>query len=327
MTTIEDLRPLVDEPMERPDAEYKNWLDLQNEHGKAVLAKAAIALANHGGGYIILGMPEGEDKIPQSVPCPQGIRPATQDGVNSVVARYAEPPFHCGLRVVPHRATKVQHPIIIVPSTLTVPVMSRRNHEGVIQQNRCYVRKQGPRSEEANTAEDWRTLLNRCVRANQDEMLDAIRAIVSGGVEMQNPIPNALDDLRDYCADSRHRWEALVSNLPADAPAVFPHGYWEIGFYLVGANSASGLIELQSRMNVARQVSLNGWPLFLSLDRADLAPSPIDNCIEAWVGRPVANRWLNEPCPLRLLACFPRREDLLDQRLLGRWDVFVRLTR
>ena len=58
MTTIGDLQPLIEEPMERLEVEHKDWLDLRDARHRAVLAKAAIALANHGGGYIVIGMVE-----------------------------------------------------------------------------------------------------------------------------------------------------------------------------------------------------------------------------------------------------------------------------
>ena len=85
MTTMEDLRPLVDYPMERLDAEYKDWLDLRENHGRATLAKAAIALANHGGGHIVIGLAEdGASFTSKAKPenCPE----ITQDAVNSQCA-------------------------------------------------------------------------------------------------------------------------------------------------------------------------------------------------------------------------------------------------
>jgi hypothetical protein len=48
--TIDDLEPLLAAPAEALDVEYKCWLDLSgNDEHKALLAKAAIALANEGG--------------------------------------------------------------------------------------------------------------------------------------------------------------------------------------------------------------------------------------------------------------------------------------
>jgi hypothetical protein len=69
--------------------------------------------------------------------------------------------------------------------------MSKRDCDGVIAQNRCYIRKPGPRSEEPQTREEWRVLLNRCVLAQREDMLDAIRAIVTGRVEVAPGLPTA----------------------------------------------------------------------------------------------------------------------------------------
>ena len=284
MASIKELQPLITEPREDLDAEYKDWLDLtSNEHHKAKLAKAAIALANHGGGYIVIGF---GDKGLISRPRPEEIPEIIQDSVNAAIRRYAEPRFHCEVHNVPHLDTGVLHPVVIVPSTLTVPVMSRRDCQGAIAQNRCYIRKPGPESEEPQTSEEWRTLLNRCVRATRDEMLEAIRSIITGSVEMQNLMPNALDDLKDYCTASHGRWEELVSGEDDHSPARFPHGYYEMAFSLVGATPADSLGELQKRLSAARRIKLSGWPLFLDIQVPGWAPQPHEDFVEAWLGGP-----------------------------------------
>ena len=280
MASIKELQSLITEPREDLDAEYKNWLDLtSNEHHKATLAKAAIAVANHGGGCIVIGF---EDQPLESRPRPREIPEITQDSVNRAIRRYAEPRFHCEVHNVPHPDTGELYPVIIVPGTLTVPVMSRRDCQGAIAQNRCYIRKPGPESEEPQTSEEWRTLLNRCVRANRDEMLEAIRSIITGRVETQNLMPNALDDLQDYCTAAHDRWKELVSSEPDASPARFPHGYYEMAFSLIGATPANSLGELQDRLSEAGQIDLSGWPPFLHSSHQ--APYPHEDFVEAWLG-------------------------------------------
>ncbi|MDE2741855.1 MAG: ATP-binding protein [Gemmatimonadota bacterium] len=287
MASREDLLPLITEPREDLASEYKDWLDLTLKEHKATLAKAAIALANHGGGYIVIGFAE-QGQILESQPRPEEIPEITQDSVNAAVHLYAEPNFQCAMHVESHPDTHVPHPIVIIPSA-TVPVMSRRECQGVIAQNRCYIRKPGPNSEDPRTSEEWRTLLNRCVRANQDELLEAIRSIVTGRVETPNSIPTALDDLRDYCTSARGRWEELVSDEPDNSPARFPHGYYEMAFSLVGATPVNDLIELQDRLSVARRTKLSGWPPFLDIQVPGWNPYPHEDFVEAWLGGPAHN--------------------------------------
>ena len=291
MSSIRELQPLVSEPREELDLEYKDWLDLTTNAHKATLAKAAIALANHGRGFVVIGFAERGSEL-QSHPCPPEIPAITQDAVNAAIHRFATPEFHCGVDYVTHPKTNVTHPVITVPGNLIVPVMSRRDCPKVIDKNRCYIRKPGPRSQEPQTSEEWRELLNRCQRANREDLLEAIRSIVLGRVELQNPAPNALSELKTYCDDARERWEELVAKEPKDSPARFPHGYYEMGFSLVGAQPADGLAEVKDRLSTAGRLKLTGWPTFLEMSTPGWTPYAYENFVEAWVGRPVHDDWM-----------------------------------
>ena len=117
-------------------------------------------------------------------------------------------------------------------------------------------------------------------------MLEAIRSIVTGSVETQDSVPNALDDLQDYCTAAHGRWEEKVSNEPESSPARFPHGYYEMAFSLVGATPANSLDELRNRLSDAGRIDLSGWPPFLY---ASGQASPHDDFVEAWLGLPDHN--------------------------------------
>ena len=294
MPSIQELQPLVSEPREDLGVEYKGWLDLTGNEHKATVAKAAIALANHGGGFIVIGLADQGQQL-QSQARPAEIPEITQDAVNAAIRRYATPEFHCEMYNVPHPVTGVVHPVVAVPGTLAEPVLSKRDHPGVIAQHRCYIRKPGPRSEEPQTGEEWRAMIRRCVRAGRDDMLEAIRSIVSGRVEIANPMPNALDDLRAYCEAARNRWQEVVENEPVGSLSRFPHGYYEMGFSLVGAEPAEGLADMRERLAVARRIRFTGWPPFLEMATPGWAPYAHENFIEAWVGRPVHDRMDRDP--------------------------------
>lgn len=90
------------------------------------------------------------------IPRPQNVPELTQDAVNSAVQRFATPAVHCEFFNVAYPATGSIHPLIVVPGNMTEPVMSKRDCAGIISQNRCYIRKPGPRSEEPQNAEEWR---------------------------------------------------------------------------------------------------------------------------------------------------------------------------
>ena len=279
-----DLQPLIIEPREDLAVEYKNWLNLTQEEDKATLAKSCIALANHGGGFLVIGFEELADSL-ISIARPVAIADITQDTINSVIRRYADPDFHCQLYTITHPTTHVSHPIVAVPSDLSEPVISRRACSGTIQQHRCYIRKPGPRSEAPQTAEEWRTLLQRCVQANREDMLSAIRSIVLGRAETETSTPESIHEFEDFRTTSFERWRTVTHHLNPESPERFPNGYYEVSVHPTHSKPASSLGILQERLSHARRIKLTGWTPFLEMSREEWRPYPIDDHVEAWIGR------------------------------------------
>lgn len=115
---------LVDFPREDLGIELKNWLDLDTKHHRALLAKALLALANHGGGYVVIGF----DNTTRQ---PAEGRPGTlevygQDVVNGIVKRYADPPFECIVHFPTRSADGKDYPVIWIPGS-PVPVRAKRS--------------------------------------------------------------------------------------------------------------------------------------------------------------------------------------------------------
>ena len=289
-----DLPPLIGEPREDLAVEYKTWLDLGQEKDKATLAKACIALANHGGGFLVLGFDEDGDSL-NSVARPTAIAEITQDAINSIVRRYADPPFHCQLNLVPHPETPFAHPVICVPSDQSVPVISKRDCHGTIQQHRCYVRKPGPISEEPKTAEEWRTLFRRCALANREEMLSAIRSIMMGRVETEIPESSSIREFEGFRTTSFERWRTITKDLDSESPERFPNGYYEMSIHLVDATPADDIAVLKQRLSQAQRVKLTGWTPFLEMEREGWRPYPFNDHIEAWTGRRIDDYTPREP--------------------------------
>ena len=142
------------------------------------MAKGLIALANHGGGVLIVGFDtDGE---------PAGHRPEnldsySQDAVNGVVERFADPVFHCPVHRVRREADRLEYPVILVPGGHSVPIRSRRGSPGnEIQADRYYIRRPGPASEMPQGGQEWDELIRRCVRNNSDEIGSLLRGHIGG---------------------------------------------------------------------------------------------------------------------------------------------------
>jgi hypothetical protein len=294
--TPSELARLLQAPEETLTIEHKGWLDLRDNGHKALLAKAIIGLANSGGGVIVLGTRKdaGQEGALGSFPRPEALARYTVDDINSVVQRFAEPEFHCELVFATHPGTGVEHAFVLVPGGHQVPIMACRNGpNGELQQRRCYVRKAGPRTEEPYTKADWDSVLERCLQARRESMLDAIRVIVQGHTGAGPLPPSARAQLRDFITASQGRWEALVAPLPADDPARMPLGHYTVAFSILGVEPVS-LAELRRRMEVASRVKHTGWTPFIHLYRPAFEPRPVGGAIEVWLGAPDEERWRHD---------------------------------
>lgn len=282
MGRLDELRELFTLQDETLNAEFKAWLDLTTPHGKATIAKSAIAMANHGGGTIMMGM---GGKPATSTERPYAIARYTADAINAAVNRYADPHVHCEVVHLPHPVTEFEHAFVVVPGGMSVPVMSTRELQGTIQQQRCYIRKPGPKSEEPFTAEEWRALINRCVQNGRDDLLDSIRTIFYGLQPSAQQLP-AVDRLKEYAEQSRARWEALVKPLPADDQSRMPLGGYELAFEIELIQPLATIQELATNIEKAHEVKHTGWPQFVYSTRQPIAPYSVDGQLEAWLGTP-----------------------------------------
>lgn len=234
----------------------------------------------------------GDDAVRglESHPRPENVGRYRQDDLNSAINRYADPQLHCALEFAEHPETHIEHTFVIVPSGERVPVMSRRGFDGVIEAQSCYIRKPGPRSEQPFTAPEWRTLLDRCVRAGRDDLLEAIRLIVEG--RAGEPAAQAsIERILAFGDAARDRWQSLIEPLPDDDAARMPNGHYEISFEIQDVPTIESLGELRRHLEDAGGTRYTGWSPFVHLHRDPLAPRVVDGLIEAWVGAPDAERF------------------------------------
>jgi hypothetical protein len=234
MPTITDIEPLLTAPAEVLDVEYKSWLDLRgNDEHKGLLAKAAIAIANEGGGNIVLGMREDRPKL-ISEPCPAEIAAYDQDLINQIIRRFASPAFHCTLTMLRNPETGHEHAVVGVPGGFNFPVMSKSGTAGnTIRPHVPYMRKPGPESAPPENQGDWERLLGKCLRNRREDMLDAIRAIVEGKAQpAAPPVPSDAERQEAFAEGARARWSTLTGALKPDAPQRCPLGRYELDYIL-----------------------------------------------------------------------------------------------
>jgi hypothetical protein len=283
------LQDLLVYPRENLDIEIKNWLNLSQEDDKANLAKAILALANHGGGYILIGYTREEGNWIPSEPRPSDLQGYTQDIVNDIVHSYADPAFHCEVHHQPHPQSGHLFPIIVVPGHHKVPIRARKDgpsREHVCQ-NVYYIRRPGPRSEAPQSGREWDDLISRCVVAARENLLDSFRDILFG-LPSYPDVPALEEDttkkLGDWIQKSKIRWQSLVAEkLAEEKPSRYSNGIWTVGYLIAGEFDPQ---TLSSFLNTLRNIQgrETGWPPWWVPNRGEIAPYPQDGFIECWLG-------------------------------------------
>ena len=276
------LSDLLLDPREPLDVEIKGWLDLaRSDEHKATLAKALLALANHGGGYVIIGFEEKDTGAAPAWRRPVTLDCYSQDAINAIVQNYAEPAFHCSVHHVTHPISGI-HPVIGVPGGHRVPIRAKRGgpNNQIVQQHTVYTRRPGPKSEQPLGAREWDELFGRCLGARRDELLDHVRDLLTGRPSSEAPESDS-SRLDQWAIDSERIWQSRIDGLPTSSPSRCPHGFFTFAYRLDGAQK----LEFAELRNVLRDApGLTGWNVWWVPTRPAIAPSIVDGAIECWLG-------------------------------------------
>lgn len=283
-----DIDDLVREPREALEIEVKEWLDLSDPDHRAVVAKEIIALANHGGGYLVIGFTEGADGVFRpSIPRPVDLTAWSQDAIQAIIARYIDPAIQCRVWHREHPATDNAYPVIAVPGGHRTPVRAKAGSpDGKrLVANRIYIRRAGPNSEEPRTTDEWDRFFERIVQNRQAELLDAMRSIMAGVLPRAERPPEStlVDRLCAFTSEAITRWQTLAGTTLDGSPPRFPNGYYDVAFAIDGDFDRKSLSELNEIIHSAVR-NHSGWPPFLTIGRKPYTPRPIDGAIECWIG-------------------------------------------
>jgi hypothetical protein len=177
-----DLEALLRQPGEKRDVEHKQWLDLHMPHHQAVLAKALIALANFGGGQIVIGFKSGENGVlsvcDDEAPGNHGTVYAPE-AIQGVVSRYLTHEFEVTCDYIVRPGSSMVHPIICVPSDVREVVFAKRaSADGTtLARARLYTRLPGPRSDTPATADEWRNFIDGLVKRRSDDLIGLLTSL------------------------------------------------------------------------------------------------------------------------------------------------------
>ncbi len=286
---LQDLLAYLREELDR---ELKGWLDLTSKDDRANLAQAMLALANHGGGYVILGFEEADGRWVPAGSRPPDLSGYTQDLFNSIVQGYADPSFHCDMHLVQDPQTNDVFPVIVVPGGHRVPIRAARdgpdrNH---VQKDTYYIRRPGPTSEPPRSGIEWDALIHRCVMAAREDLIENLRSILIGFtrtpvVEMGSSEENAKRKLGEWVSKARGRWKSLLAEKSSgEVPSYDSNGIWTVAYSVVGTFDPPTLADL---LSILRKVEgrETGWPPWWASARGEMEPYCYEDLVECWLAK------------------------------------------
>ncbi|CAG1012678.1 hypothetical protein BURC_00230 [Burkholderiaceae bacterium] len=272
-------------PTESLDFEVKEWLDMSDAECQGVVAKALIALENHGGGFLLFGFKEDDEK--RLVPDPKrppSLEPYLADALNAIVKKRAEPPFHVEVTIQKHPTTGEEYPLARVAGGTKMPVRSdSATAGGSLKQHVYYIRAPGPESRGPLSGAEWDALLRRIVQNQRDDIISVLRAYLPTGPSATAAAVGPDQELKQFVETGLGRWKELVSELPKGHPATFVHGHYFFAARVLGLPKGLSISQVNELNQNARKYT--GWPVFITIHREPSQPKVVDDCIEAWLSQ------------------------------------------
>ncbi|WP_262032130.1 RNA-binding domain-containing protein [Microvirga sp. Mcv34] len=277
----ERMNGLVSNPTEGLNIELKRWIDPKADAGIAKIARAAIALRNRNGGYLIIGF-DDKTRLPDTTNVPADVRAEFHvDVIQGIVSRYASAPIE--VQVAFAERNNQEFPIIGVPEGVTVPVAAKRdlleNGKAIIREDAVYFRtlgSNGTPSTSAIKAADWRELMDICFDNREADIGRFLRRQLGiegaarflsliTGVEIPATEETLESRTRTFLqASEQHRARAIEHRkLSTAEKAALDLGSWEVALLIYpGKDVSDSPQDFLSRVSSANP-SYTGWPAWL----------------------------------------------------------------
>jgi hypothetical protein len=271
-------------PNESLDFEVKQWLNMSDAESHGLVAKALIALENHGGGFLLFGYKEDANKklVPDSSR-PTTLEPYLTDAINAILKKRAEPSFHVEVTLQVHPLTMEEYPLVRVTGRSKVPIRSdSATPAGGLKQNVYYIRGPGPESRSPVSAAEWDALLRRSLQNQREEIVSLLRTLLPGAPDLLDGKPtDEQETLHAFALGSTARWASLNTELPPESPSKITQGHFSFAARVIGTSKNVKAKEIIEANQSARKYT--GWPALVTLHQEKTKPRLVDGCIEAWL--------------------------------------------
>jgi hypothetical protein len=282
------IQELVENPSESLSVEIKRWIDPAQVDGIAKIVKTAIALRNHGGGYIVIGF-DNNTLQPDRDNAPADVKEMFHmDKIQGMIAKYASEPFEISMEF-PENAGQI-YPVIVIPSGVKTPVAAKKDLSGqngsLIKVNAVYVRSLSSNNTPSTTQvgwKDWSNLVETCFDNREADIGRFLRRHLSGlNADIIREIATELSTseafnqstenlLRRYIQESEARYRTIAQGRDIDLP---DHGTWEVALIIQGEIPPHKADRKFLNLLDANNPDYTGWPIWLISTRFDESARP-----------------------------------------------------
>jgi hypothetical protein len=298
---------LVSRPAEALNVEIKRWIDPDSSAGIEKIVKGALALRNRNGGYLVIGF-DDTTLLPDSGHEPVDIRGVFHvDKIQGHVSRHSSELFEIAIAFGIRNG--VEHPVMIVPPGVRVPVAAKRNlidgQRTLIRLGAVYFRTlaaNGTVSTAEARPEDWRDIVEICFDNRETDIgrflrrqlgggdiatfVDALRQV---GLEFNiPPVPTLRDRALALLDDGESRFQMALQSrsLDADAKRLAIAGSWSVALVIDPPKDNARPDRTFSNTLASANPRFTGWPIWQdSSASSDAHNRPVvrDRAVEALI--------------------------------------------
>ncbi len=275
-----DIQELIKHPQESLSVELKAWIDPETSEGIAKIVKAAIALRNYGGGYLLIGF-DDETGTPIFEGIPDNLEKLFHiDNIQGFVTKYSSEPFEITIHFPTLKGKKF--PVVEIPSGVKTPVAMKKdlNDNGgqpLLREHEVYIRSLNSNNKPSTTKatwKDWNNIIEVCFENREADIgrflrrhlgglsPEIIKQLAVSFMEAAQPDKTTEESAHEYLQESEKRYEAVIEERGVTLPK---HGAWEVAVIIDGdVPSHSANLAFLNLLN-SNNSRYTGWPIWIIL--------------------------------------------------------------
>jgi hypothetical protein len=278
------INDLVSRPGESLNVEVKRWINPDDPNGFAKIARAALAIRNRNGGFLLIGF-DDKTLLPDVANEPPDVRGAFHtDKIQGIISRHSSELFEIGV-AFGERDGRI-YPVIVIPEGVRAPVAAKADlidgGKKLISHGDVYFRtlaSNGTASTAPARPQDWRDIVEICFDNREADVGRFLRRQMAGrdvatlisalgqlGLAHNIPSPPTLRERAEaLLKDGEERLQSALSEraLTPDERRLVEAGSWSVALIVDPPQPAKVPDYVFLNTLASSNPNYTGWPIWL----------------------------------------------------------------